>query len=98
MVRLLENERDAANRGGLSCFYYGRAVSLTLRSAIMESGEPRDRPLWRRGVYRAKSRNVSETRARMRSRSRSRPLPPPAPGFQLSSQGDGVPDQERKST
>jgi hypothetical protein len=47
MVRLLENEREAANRGGLSCFYYGRAVSLTLRSAIMESGEfsPRDRPL-----------------------------------------------------
>jgi hypothetical protein len=32
MVRLLENEREAANRGGLSCFY-GRAVSLTLRSA-----------------------------------------------------------------
>jgi hypothetical protein len=46
-----------------------------------------------RGVYRAKSRNVSETRARMRSRSRSRRLPPPAPGFQLSSRGDGVPDQ-----
>ena len=47
MVRLLENEIEAANRGGLSCFYYGRAVSLTLRSAIMESGEfsPRDRPL-----------------------------------------------------
>jgi DNA end-binding protein Ku len=36
-----------SRRGGLSCFYYGRAVSLTLRSAIMESGElcPRDRPL-----------------------------------------------------
>jgi hypothetical protein len=47
MVRVLENEREAANRGGLSCFYYGRAVSLTLRSAIMESREfsPRDRPL-----------------------------------------------------
>jgi hypothetical protein len=46
MVGLLQNEREAANRGGLSCFY-GRAVSLTLRSAIMESGElsPRDRPL-----------------------------------------------------
>src|SRR6266850_1221804 len=38
-----------------------------------------------RGVYRAKSRNVSETRARMRSRSRSRPLPPPAPGLHSSS-------------
>jgi hypothetical protein len=38
---------DRPNRGGFSCFYYGRAVSLTLRSAIMESGEfsPRDRPL-----------------------------------------------------
>jgi hypothetical protein len=47
----------------------------------------------RRGVYRAKSRNVSETRARMRTRSRSRRLPPPAPGFQLSSRGDSVPDQ-----
>src|SRR5437899_1526759 len=46
-----------------------------------------------RGVYRAKSRNVSETRARMRSRSRSRPLPPPAPGLHSSSRGDGVPDQ-----
>jgi hypothetical protein len=47
MVRLLENERETANRGGLSCFYYGRTVGLTLRSAIMESGElsPRDRPL-----------------------------------------------------
>jgi hypothetical protein len=46
-----------------------------------------------RGACRAKSRNVSETRARMRSRSRSRRLPPPAPGFQLPSRGDGVPDQ-----
>src|ERR1700737_910984 len=46
-----------------------------------------------RGVYRAKSRNVSETRARMRFRSRIRPLPPPAPGFHLSSRGAGVPDQ-----
>jgi hypothetical protein len=38
-----------------------------------------------RGVYRAKSRNASETRARMRSRSRSRPLPPPVPGLHSSS-------------
>jgi hypothetical protein len=86
MVRLLENEREAANRGGLSCFY-GHAVSLTLRSAIMESGEflPESTRHDGCGVYRAKSRNVSETRARMRSRSRSRRLPPPAPGFQFSS-------------
>jgi hypothetical protein len=86
MVRPLENEREAANRGGLSCFY-GRAVSLTLRSAIMESGEflPESaRHDWR-GVYRAKSHSVSETRARMRSRSRSPPLPPPPPGFHSSS-------------
>ena len=47
MVRLLENEREPPTGRGLSCFYYGRAVSLTLRSAIMKSGEfsPRDRPL-----------------------------------------------------
>ena len=45
MVRLLENERGR-QPGGLSSFYYGRVVSLTLRSAIMESSElsPRDRP------------------------------------------------------
>ena len=87
MVRLLENEREAANRGGLSCFYYGRAVNLTLRSAIMESGEflPEIARHDGRGVYRAKSRNVSETRARRRSRSRSRPLPLPVPAFQFSS-------------
>jgi aspartate aminotransferase len=77
---------DRRARGGLSCFY-GRAVSLTLCSAIMESGEflPESaRHDWR-GVYRAKSRSVSETRARMRSRSRSPPLPPPPPGFHSSS-------------
>jgi hypothetical protein len=34
MVRLLENESEAANRGGVSCFYYGPVISLTLRSAV----------------------------------------------------------------
>src|ERR1700722_17562858 len=86
---------EAASKNVVPIFLLCPAVSLTMRSAIMESGEflPEIARHDGRGVYRAKSRNVSETRARMRSRSRSRPLPPPAPGFQLSSRGDGVPDQ-----